>query len=149
MMSKNRTKLASFATVLLALSILAGSNVSVMARDAWIKFSIVKAGFILGVGGGSGSFYYRGEVYPISVGGVSVGATIGASVAELSGTVRNLRDPSDIIGTYSAVGGSGAYVVGVKAITLQNENGVIISVAGPQAGLEVSLDLGGMSINLE
>ncbi len=40
--------------------------------------------------------------YPLSVGGVSIGATIGASGVQLVGRAYNMRRPSDIIGTYTA-----------------------------------------------
>jgi len=39
----------------------------------------------------------------VSIGGVSLGATVGASKAELIGEVKNLKQPSDIAGAYAAV----------------------------------------------
>jgi hypothetical protein len=144
-----RIKVRNYATVLMTLIVLGCSAVSATAQDARIQFTVVKAGLILGFGGGSGTLYYKNKAYPISVGGVGVGATIGASVANLSGTVRHLKRPSDIEGKYSAVGGSAAYVVGASAITLKNNKGVVVSVAGPQVGLEFSLDLSGIKISLQ
>jgi hypothetical protein len=138
--------LLAIATFIGALSI---SAVTATAQDARIQFTVVKAGLILGFGGGSGTLYYKDKAYPISIGGISVGATIGASVANLSGTVRYLKRPSDIEGNYSAAGGSAAYVVGVKGIKMKNNKGVVVNVAGPQVGLEFSLDLSGMSISLQ
>jgi hypothetical protein len=148
-MSAIRIKVCNYATVLMTLIVLGCSAVSATAQDARIQFTVAKAGLILGFGVGSGTLYYKNKAYPISVGGISVGATIGASVAKLSGTVRHLTRPSDIEGKYSAVGGSAAYVVGVKAATLKNNRGVIMSVAGPQAGLELSLNLSGITISLQ
>ena len=148
-MSAIRIKVSNYATVLMTLIVLGCSAASATAQNARVQFTIVKAGLILGVGGGSGTLYYKNKAYPISVGGVSVGATIGASVAELSGTVRYLKRLSDIEGKYSAVGGSGAYVVGATAIKLKNNKGVVVSVAGPQVGLEFSLNLSGISISLQ
>ncbi len=64
----------------------------------------------------------------------------------MNGTVSNFKKVSDIAGKYSAVGGSGAYVVGVGAVKLRNSRGVVITMAGPQAGLEISINLSGMVI---
>ena len=148
-MSAIRIKISNYATVLMTLIVLSCSAASATAQDARIQFTVVKAGLILGLGGGSGTLYYKNKAYPISVGGVGVGATIGASVANLSGTVRYLKRPSDIEGKYSAVGGSAAYVVGATAIKLKNNKGVVVSVAGPQVGLEFSLSLNGITISLQ
>jgi len=134
---------------ILTVMLITFSTLTTMAQDARIKISIVKVGLIVGVGGGSGTLYYKRKAYPLSVGGVSLGATIGGSVAELSGTVRNLKRPSDIAGQYSGVGGGGAFVIGATAVQLQNQKGVIINLSGPQAGLEFTLDLGGMTISFE
>lgn len=148
-MTEVRIKVRSWATILLAMIVFGCSTAQATAQNARIAFSVVKAGLILGVGGGSGTLYYRNRAHPISVGGVSVGATIGFSVAELSGTVSHLKRLTDIEGTYSVIGASGAFVVGAKAVTLKNNKGVVISVAGSQVGLEVSLNLAGMSISLQ
>lgn len=143
-------KMASLLQVsVLTVMLLTLSTFTAMAQDARIQITIVKVGLIVGVGGGSGTLYHKKKAYPLSVGGLSVGATIGGSVAELSGTVRNLKRPSDIAGQYSAFGGGGAFVAGATAVRLQNKNGVVIDLSGPQAGLEFTLDLGGMTISLE
>lgn len=149
MLYKIVTTPLKFSAVILTAAIFLTSTFAATAQDARIKMEIVKAGLIVGVGGGSGTLFFRGKNYPLSIGGLSVGATIGASAANLSGTVQNLKKPSDIVGQYSAVGGGGAIIAGVTAVELQNSRGVLIRVSGPQAGLEFSLDLGGMTISLE
>ena len=135
--------------VLLAAAVFLNSTLAASAQNARIRMQIVKAGLVIGVGGGSGTLFYKGRTYPLSIGGLSIGATIGASAANLSGTVRNLKRPSDIAGQYSAVGGGGAVIAGVAAVELQNNRGVLIRVSGPQVGLEFSVDLGGLTINLQ
>ena len=142
---KTRWTLAFLVTLVFAVITSLPAN----AQQARIQFTVVKVGLIVGGQMGSGAVYLAGRAYPISVGGLGVGFTIGASVAKLSGTVTNFRRISDIAGKYSAVGGSGAYVVGVAAVTLKNSRGVVITVAGPQAGLEISLDLSGIVITLK
>ena len=59
--------------------LVAASTVSRATRAAPgnVYFEVAKAGFI--VGGGSGALVFKGRRYPLSVGGLSFGATIGAS----------------------------------------------------------------------
>ncbi len=135
--------------VILSAVVFLASTLTATAQDARIRLQIVKAGLIVGVGGGSGTLFFRGRNYPLSISGLSIGATIGASATNLSGTVRNLKRPSDIAGQYSAVGGGGAIIAGAAAVELQNSRGVIIRVSGPKAGLEFSLNLGGITISLQ
>jgi FKBP-type peptidyl-prolyl cis-trans isomerase 2 len=60
-----------------------------------------------------------------------------------------MRSPADIAGTYGAAGAGFTFVGGAKVAQLQNEKGVIIQVHGVQIGLEVNLDLAGMTIALK
>ncbi len=113
-----------------------------------VHLKIVKVGFIVGVGGGSGSLTYRGKTYRLSVGGVSIG-TIGVASVNLVGTAYHLRNAADIAGTYGAGSASVAVVGGPKVATLQNEKGVVLKVHGVQLGLEASLSLSGMVLSLK
>ena len=113
-----------------------------------VRIQIVKAGFIVGVGGGKGTLTFNGKSYPLSIGGVSVG-TIGVATVNLEGTARNLRTATDIAGTYGAASASVAIVGGAKVATLKNEKGVILELHGVQLGLEASLSLSGMTIALQ
>jgi hypothetical protein len=127
--------------------------VPVLAAPAWaetgtVSFEIAKAGFIVGVGGGSGTLVFKGRRYPLSVGGLSIGATIGASKASLTGRALNLRQASDIAGTYSAVGGGVAVAGGVSAIRLQNARGVVLDLRGRNIGLEFNANVSGVEISL-
>jgi hypothetical protein len=101
----------------------------------------------VGVGGGSGVLRFHGRNYPLKVGGISVG-TIGAAGADLVGRAYNLHQPGDIVGTYTAVSGSIALAGGVKAVRLQNSQGVVLQLQGKQADFEASASLSGMSISL-
>jgi lipid-binding SYLF domain-containing protein len=119
------------------------------AADATINLTLYKAGFIVGGSGGDGTLTFKGKKYPVSIGGVSLGATIGASKAELIGEVRNMKQPSDIEGMYSAVQAGVAVAGGGKVAELKNSKGVVLKVKGAQVGLEVALDLSGMEITLK
>lgn len=132
---------------------LAMTVLSVPVGPAWaatgtVRIEIAKAGFIVGVGGGRGTLVFQKRRYPLSVGGLSVGATIGASKAELVGRAYNLRRPSDIVGTYTAVGGSVAVGGGASAIRLQNAKGVVLELSGRTIGLEFNANVSGVEIGL-
>jgi hypothetical protein len=121
----------------------------VHAQDARITLRLTKAGFILGATGGGGTLTYQGRNYSFAIGGLSLGLTIGGSVAELRGNVYNMNRPSDLAGTYSALQASAAFGTGGNAIVLQNGNGVRLELEGTQTGLEASLDAGGMVITMD
>lgn len=134
-------------TLLAAVITAAALSPSAFADSGTVHLTISKAGFIVGVGGGSGTLTFHGRSYPLSIGGVSVG-TIGAARAQLVGHVRNIRNPEDIAGTYSAITASVAVAGGGKVATLQNAKGVILELRGKQVGFELSAALSGLEISL-
>ena len=73
-----------------------------MQESLGAPYKITKVGFIVGVGGGSGTLTFKGKHYRLSIGGVSAG-TIGVAGMDLVGTASNLRTAADIVGTYSAL----------------------------------------------
>ena len=118
------------------------------AQTGTVHLKLIKAGFIVGVGGGGGTLTYQGRTYRLSVGGIGIG-TIGIASARLVGTAYHLRSPADIAGSYAAAGAGFAIVGGPKVARLQNANGVVLELHGVQLGLEVSLNLSGMTIALQ
>ena len=80
---------------------------------------------------------------------MSVGATIGGSVNKLIGRALNLQGPRDIAGTYSTLGAGASLGGGVGGVRLQNASGVILQLHGVKAGVELSANLGGITITLE
>ena len=137
-----------FAAVVVALAMVLGMSTQSRAQTTGtVHLKFVKVGFIVGVGGGSGTLTYHGKTYGLSVGGVSIG-TIGIAEANVSGTASNLHNAADIAGTYGAASASVAVVGGGKVATLKNEKGVILKVHGEQLGVEVSLSLSGLTISL-
>jgi hypothetical protein len=140
---KSRAAVALAAAFLVALPSLSHAQSS-----GSVRLKVSKAGFIVGVGGGSGTLTYKGKTYPLRVGGISAG-TIGIASADLTGTAKNLRSPQDIAGTYSAIGASVAVAGGAKAVALKNSNGVVLELKGTQVGFEASFNLSGLTISLE
>jgi hypothetical protein len=112
-----------------------------------VRLHIVKAGLIVGVGGGSGVLVYQGHTYRLSVSGIGIGS-LGIAAVDLVGTAKNLTSPGAIAGSYGGAGAGGTFVGGGQVATLQNANGVILELHGVQAGFQISIGLGGMTISM-
>jgi hypothetical protein len=136
-----------FAAALAALAIVAAAPSSSQAATGSVRLHIVKVGFIIGVGGGNGRLYFNHHVYPLTLGGIGIGS-LGVAAVDLVGTASNLHSPYDIVGTYSVAGAGASFVAGASAATLQNERGVVLQVRGVQAGFQINVGLGGMTINM-
>src|SRR4029450_13988438 len=106
------------------------------ADSGTVRFRVVKAGFIFGAGGGSGTLVFHGRSYPLSIGGLSVG-TIGAARADVVGRGHNLRR-----------GGGGAVAGARTSARLRNASGVVMELRGRQGGLEASLNLSGITVSM-
>jgi len=113
-----------------------------------VRIELGSVGFIIGLESGRGTLTFRGKQYPLRIGGVSAGATIGLSKTELIGTVTGLRNVTDIEGTYTAGSASLAIAGGRRTAQLRNSRGVVMNLRGRQVGFEFSLDLSGMQISL-
>jgi len=118
------------------------------AATGSIAIKIVSAGFIFGASGGSGVLVFGGQQYPLRIGGISAGATIGASGTDLVGTAYHMHSPTDIEGIYSAIGAGLSVAGGRSAAQLSNAKGVVLRLRGRQIGFMFSLDLSGMQISL-
>ena len=77
---------------LVALTAMLGASFAstAYADSGSISFRILKAGFVVGGSGGSGTLTFHGKSYPISIGGLSYGFTFGASETRFHGTVSNI-----------------------------------------------------------
>ena len=135
---------------LIALTAMLGASFAstAYADSGSISFRILKAGFVVGGSGGSGTLTFHGKSYPISIGGLSYGFTFGASETRFHGTVSNITRPSDVAGVYAAAGAGGAVGAGAQAIVLTNQKGAVLSLIGRSAGVIISVDLNGMALSL-
>src|SRR5579862_4407835 len=127
---------------------LGGMSGSAEAATGSISLKIFSASFIFGVGGGNGVLVFNGVSYPLTLGGLSAGATIGVSDAELVGTAYHLHDVHDIEGVYGAIGAGAAVAGGVEAVSLSNARGVVLRLRGRQVGFKTSFALSGLTISL-
>ena len=140
------TKLSSAFVV--AAVMLIGAPALSYAENGSVRMKISKVGFIVGVGGGSGTLTFKGKQYRLNIGGVSAG-TIGVASMDLVGTATNLTTAADIAGSYSAASAGLAVAGGTKVATLQNAKGVVLQLQGRQVGFEASLAVSGMTISLK
>jgi hypothetical protein len=140
----------AFRLVLIALcAVVVSAESSFAQAPGYVRVKFVKAGLMVGAGGGSGVLTYRGRDYPFTVSGLSLGVTAGASVSRLKGWASGISRVSDFAGTYSSVGGGGTFVGGFGGVQLGNEKGVRIALQGPRAGMEFAANLSGLRISLK
>ena len=126
----------------------AGLATAAYADSGSIRFNVIKAGIVVGGSGGTGALVFHGRRFPLAIGGISYGFTFGASTTDFTGTVSNIRSPSDVNGVYGAAGAGAAIGRGAGAIVLTNQNGAVLTLAGRQAGLIVAADLNGLVITI-
>jgi hypothetical protein len=119
-----------------------------LADTCSISFRVLKAGWVIGGSGGSGTLRCPGRSYPISIGGVSWGIMFGASETVFSGRATFHGSPYNVAGVYGAGGAGAAVGVGAQAIVLRNEKGSTLHLTGRQVGLQVNADLSGLAITM-
>ena len=101
---------------LIALTVTGAGLTTVYADFGGVRFNVIKAGFIVGGSGGSGTLVFHGRAYPLAIGGVSYGFTFGASSTDFVGTLTDIRRPPDVNGVYGAAGAGVAVRPGAGAI---------------------------------
>jgi hypothetical protein len=133
---------------LVAVFVLLAPSSLAYAGTGTVRIIFAKVGLFAGVGHARGTLHFHRRNYPLRITGVSVG-TVGFGLTRLTGHAHNLRTAADIVGTYAAVSVSMAVAGGAKAARLLNSNGVVyLQLEGPQAGLELSASVSGMTISL-
>jgi hypothetical protein len=137
------------AAIVAAATVLAFSGAQAQDKPSGtISFSGGNVAFIAGVNWGGGTLRFNGMEYPLEVKGLSVGA-IGANKFSASGEVFNLKQASDIEGTYAAGTGSVTVGGGVGGLQMKNDKGVVIKASSTSAGAALKLGPSGMTIKLK
>jgi len=72
--------------------------------------------------------------------------TLGLSVL---GTMFNLKNLNDFNGNYTSVGAGATVAGGGGGITMKNQNGVVMNVAGTTQRLSFKLGVDGMKVELK
>ena len=80
------------ATCIAVLSLLLAASMPSQAQEGTVRLHIVKAGFIIGFGGGNGVLHYHGRSYPLRIGGIGIGS-LGVAAVDLVGTASNIHSP--------------------------------------------------------
>ncbi len=142
----NRRHIFKTAAAALAVALTVASAPAVAGTGS-VRLRFVSAGFIVGIGGGKGKLTFNGHTYPLRIGGVSAG-TIGVSGGTLVGRALNINNPTDIVGTYAAVGAGVAVAGGVRVLRMRNSNGVVLELKGMQAGFEANIGPSGFSLSM-
>jgi len=134
--------------IVVAISVLLAASSLANAGTGTVRITLSKAGFVFGGGRARGTLHFHGQTYPLTISGLSFG-TIGLAVTRLSGHAYNLRSAADIVGVYRAASVSLAVGGGAKVARLLNQNGLVyLQLEGPQAGVELSISVSGMTISL-
>jgi lipid-binding SYLF domain-containing protein len=150
-MEESRMSCSSARRTTLAAAVLLtgiGFASAVQAETCSISFTVIKAGFVVGGQGGSGSMRCANRSYPISIGGLSYGFMIGASETRFRGSATFNGSPRSVAGVYGAGGAGAAIGRGAQAIVLVNQNGAVLALTGYQRGLQINADLSGLALSM-
>jgi hypothetical protein len=97
---------------------------------------------------GGGSLTQAGKNYPLKISGLTVG-NVGITKASAYGKVFNLKNLSDINGTYAAIGTTATVGGGGSAIAMKNAKGVVIDVYTTTEGASIGLGTAGFTVELK
>ena len=116
--------------------------------DATVRLTSKAVAAGVGIGWGKGTLTYKGEEYPVSVNGLSLGK-VGISGASAYGEVYNLKKLPDFNGHYRASGAGNRGVTlasGRSATAMTNQAGVTVLLSSTQRGVDVNL--GGAGVDM-
>jgi hypothetical protein len=116
--------------------------------DATLTMSEGQVAFGVGYSWGKGVLTFEGKEYPFKVSGLSV-VDIGITSAKSSGKVYNLKKLEDFNGNYTAASAEVTVAGGAGALTMKNQNGVVIDLVSTTRGVNLKLSVEGVKITLE
>ncbi len=102
----------------------------------------------VGVSWGDGKLTYQGKTHPFTVKGLSV-ADLGVAKASAKGDVFNLKKLADFSGNYVAAEAGASVGGGAAAMTMRNQNGVVMKLTGIEQGVQLTLAGQGLDIKLK
>jgi len=114
-----------------------------------VEIDETQFGLIVGGSTGGGTLTYHGKKYDFKVGGLSVGAAIGAAKISAVGEVYDLNDISKFPGTYTKLDASVALGGGMGGVQMKNENGVIMRLDSTTQGLQFNLGVSGVKVTMD
>ena len=116
--------------------------------DATLTMSEGQVAVGIGYSWGKGVLTYQGKQYPFKVSGLSA-VDIGITKATSSGKVYNLKKLEDFNGNYTAASAEGTIAGGAGALTMKNQNGVVIDLVSTTKGVNLKLAVEGVKLTLE
>jgi hypothetical protein len=143
-------KRRSLLLTLTGLAVLVFTAAPAWAADDTIgKVSIESMSVAAGVGftWGDGILEYRGQTYPFTVTGFSIG-DVGASKVVARGEVYNLKRVEDFAGMFMAAVASASFGSGAGAAAMQNQNQVNMVWTAANQGVSLSLANAGLNVRL-
>lgn len=102
----------------------------------------------IGYSWGHGTLNYNGKQYPFKIDGLDVGS-VGVHEANSRGEVCNLTRLEDFNGNYAGVAAGATVGGGGSAMTLRNQNGVVLDLTSTTQGVSFTLAPSGVNINLQ
>jgi hypothetical protein len=138
----------AFAAAVLLTGTGLASTAQAQSQTCAISFTVVKAGFVVGGQGGSGSMRCGNRSYRLSIGGLSYVIITAASETRFRGTATFTGSPYRVAGVYGAGGAGAAIGRGAQAIVLANQNGAVLALTGYQRGLQINMDLSGLALSM-
>lgn len=139
---------AFLATSLLIGSLALAANTA-KAPSGKIEIDETQFGLIVGGSTGGGTLTYHGKKYDFKIGGLSLGAAIGAAKISAVGEIYDLTDLSKFPGTYTKLDANVALGGGVGGVKMKNENGVIMRLDSTTQGLQFNLGVSGVKVTME
>lgn len=97
---------------------------------------------------GGGTLKFRSKTYSFKISGMNIAAA-GISKISSKGDVYNLKDASDLAGTYVTAGAGVALIKGKAGLVMRNEKGVVINLLSDQTGVQLSLGTDGLVISMK
>jgi hypothetical protein len=120
-----------------------------LTPDGTVDMQEVQIAYLASGGGGNGTLFYQGGVYPFTIGGLGVGG-IGASTISASGEVYKLNSLAQLPGAY--IQGRYGFALGNQSggdLWLQNNAGVILHLKAKREGLMLSLGGDAVAITMQ
>jgi hypothetical protein len=119
-----------------------------MSLDGTVELTTVSVNIVVGYRWGSGVLKFQDKDHPFEIDGLTVGA-VGASKAQVSGDVFNLKKLEDFNGVYKGVGVNATIVGGAGGSELKNEHGVVLRLSRTSAGLQLQIGGDGVKLTLK
>jgi hypothetical protein len=112
-----------------------------------VTLETMSVGAGLGMTWGEGVLEFRGEKYPFTVTGFSIG-DVGVAKILAKGEVYNLKNVDQFAGVFMAAVAGGTLGGGAGAAAMKNQNGTNMVWTSTSQGLNFSLAQAGMTVKL-